>query len=102
MKQFKKELKKINKTGFSKAKVIRPIFEVKNLNNIPSYKKIKKKYNIHKNYFFLPNQYWTHKNHILILKCLASIKSKNILIISTGILNDYRNLDHKKKNSKFH
>jgi hypothetical protein len=93
----KKDLKELNNLGFLKAKVLKPIFEVKSLNQIPDYKYIKKKYKIERNYFFLPNQYWTHKNHILILRTLSQIKAKNILIISTGTFNDYRNLDHKKK-----
>lgn len=95
------DLKKLNKLGFSKSKVLKPVFEVKNLNKIPKLSCIKKKYNIEKNYFFLPNQYWTHKNHILVLKSLAKIKSNKPLIISTGIFDDYRNLDHKNKINKF-
>ncbi len=93
----KKDLKKLSKLGFSKAKVLRPVFEVKNLRQIPSFKDIKKKYKIDRNYFFLPNQYWTHKNHMLVLKSLKRINSENILIVSSGTFNDYRNLKHKEK-----
>ncbi len=96
-KTVRKDLKKLNKKGYLKSKILRPVFQVKQLSQIPSYKYIKKKYNINKYYFFLPNQYWIHKNHLMILKCLATIKSNDIKIVSTGIFNDYRNSDHKNK-----
>ena len=58
---------------------------------------LKKKYRFKKNYFFLPNQYWIHKNHILILKILKEIKNKfnkDMLVLSSGIFYDYRHPDH--------
>ena len=39
----KNDLKKLNKLGFSKSKVLKPVFEVKNLNKIPKLSYIKKK-----------------------------------------------------------
>lgn len=36
-----------------------------------------KKYNISKDYFFCPNQFWKHKNHVVILQALAIIKNKH-------------------------
>ena len=47
-----------------------------------------KKYNIvNQNYYLLPNQYWLHKNHFVVLKALKYLKNKkkdNFSIISTG------------------
>ncbi len=68
---------------------------------IMSKKKILDKYKIkNKKYFILPNQYWKHKNHILVLKALESLDffwKKKILIISTGASNDWRFNDHFEK-----
>jgi len=66
-----------------------------NLNNfkLMSQTKILKKFKIDKNYFILPNHYWKHKNHLLVLKALKNIpknKLKNILIVSTGNNKDWR------------
>lgn len=97
----KKELKKINLKAYKKTKVLRPVFS-----NLPetSYKTLKflrKKFKIQGRYFFLPNHFWTHKNHIIVLKSLSYLKKKNklrnIQIVCTGLFNDYRNLNHKNE-----
>lgn len=55
--------------------------------------RIKNKYNIDGQYFFLPNQFWKHKNHELVIN--AIIKDPDSLpIIATGALNDYRGGKH--------
>ena len=59
---------------------------------------LKGKYRFEKNYFFLPNHYWTHKNHILVLKAINLIKEKfNCIIISTGQIHDHRNPENFNK-----
>jgi len=65
-------------------------FTVKNCEDLYS------KYFISKNYFFLPNQFWTHKNHLCVIEALKLLKNKNldITIISTGNTNDPRNPNH--------
>ena len=49
-------------------------------------------------FFYVPNQYWVHKNHLIILKAIKYIKKKNklkkILILSSGLSIDYRNPNH--------
>lgn len=48
------------------------------------------KYNLPDNYFFLPNQFWKHKNHIVVLKAVLDLKIKGIdtHIVMTGAKND--------------
>lgn len=43
-------------------------------------------------YFHVPNQFWAHKNHRLILDALAILKDRGepVLVISTGATEDYR------------
>lgn len=43
-------------------------------------------------YFHVPNQFWAHKNHRLILDALAILKRRGVpaLVISTGAKEDYR------------
>jgi len=53
---------------------------------------IKNKYDILKEYFFCPNQFWVHKNHKVILEAVKILKNKGIeiLVLFTGQENDYR------------
>jgi glycosyltransferase involved in cell wall biosynthesis len=54
------------------------------------------KYDLPKRYFFAPNQFWAHKNHIVVLKAVKLLKDKGILITvsMSGKENDYRNLEN--------
>jgi hypothetical protein len=67
-------------------------------NHINKLNYLRKKYKIEKKYIYVPNQFWAHKNHNLILNTLQYIKSKNLKIynslpqiIFTGIPFDNRN-----------
>ena len=59
-------------------------------------KKIFEKYNISEPYFFLPNQFWAHKNHIVVLQALKILKDQGIdvSVVFSGNENDYRNKDY--------
>jgi glycosyltransferase involved in cell wall biosynthesis len=53
---------------------------------------IERKYGFTGRYFYLPNQFWAHKNHWVVFKAVAELKARGIdvLVICTGNLNDYR------------
>ena len=88
-----KDLKKISFNAYQKAKLIKHTVDIPKKNAIRDKNFLKKKFNIHKNYFYLPNAYWTHKNHIVVLKALKLLKVKP-LIISTGRFYDHRSPQH--------
>lgn len=50
------------------------------------------KYNIPERFFYLPNQFWKHKNHITVLEALNRLRSRGIFpfIACTGNPFDYR------------
>ncbi len=63
--------------------------------------KIKKetidKYKLNKEYIYIPNQFWAHKNHIVAFKAIHEIvnnRKKKIHLICTGNKDDYRNRKH--------
>lgn len=62
-----------------------------------------RKYCLTKHYFFCPNQFWAHKNHIVILKAVKLMKEKGIKtqIAFSGKEKDYRNLDNFEKLKEF-
>ena len=86
------DLKRIYKPAVCKSVVNQFTFQAPRPTKINEFSKIKKKYNLPKKFFYLPNQYWVHKNHLVALKALATLKSKNInaVILSTGFNHDYR------------
>lgn len=53
---------------------------------------LEKKYVINGQYFFLPNQFWAHKNHMVVLDSVRILKEAgiNILVVCTGNTQDYR------------
>ena len=52
-----------------------------------------KKYSIPERYFFLPNQFWKHKNHLLVIKALQILAGRgvNVTVVCTGSTFDDRN-----------
>jgi glycosyltransferase involved in cell wall biosynthesis len=63
------------------------------LQNLPDFNEIKEKYTLNTPYFLVPNQFWVHKNHLIILEALKILKDKgySLNIIATGKTYDYRN-----------
>lgn len=91
----KKKFKKIFKIkDDNKIKVFNNIPSLINEKKIISKEKLFKKFNINKNFFFIPNQFWKHKNHILLLKSIKSLKLKNTQFIFSGQMDDYRDLNY--------
>jgi glycosyltransferase involved in cell wall biosynthesis len=47
-------------------------------------------------YFYLPNQYWVHKNHIRVVEALRLLRDRgaNIIVASSGNPQDPRHADH--------
>ena len=57
---------------------------------------LEQKYSFQGRYLALPNQYWVHKNHALVLEALALLQSRGrkVLVLSTGSPTDYRRPGH--------
>lgn len=55
------------------------------------------KYDIEAKFFYLPNQLWKHKNHLVVIKALKMLKSRGIhvQVICTGGLDDFRDTNFK-------
>jgi glycosyltransferase involved in cell wall biosynthesis len=49
-----------------------------------------KKYNIEKKFFLVCNQFWKHKNHMLILKALSRLSDTTAFCVFTGARHDER------------
>ncbi len=53
-------------------------------------------YGLSDKFFYLPNQFWKHKNHELVLDALeiACASAPDIQVVSTGLLSDHRHLTY--------
>jgi glycosyltransferase involved in cell wall biosynthesis len=76
----------------SKAHVLQFVVETNTSRELPTIQSLEKKYNFSGQYFLLPNQFWKHKNHQVVIEALGLLaqQNKDILIISTGNTVDYR------------
>jgi len=94
-KSVRNDLKKINKKAYNKSLIFKHVNEILKPENLKNFGYLKKKYAIKKKYFFLPNHFWKHKNHIVVLKALNHLKNKiDFEIIACGNTTDYRSPEH--------
>lgn len=58
-----------------------------------SISELSKKFNLPKIYFFSPNQFWAHKNHMVVIKAAEILKNQGapIVLVFSGKENDNRN-----------
>jgi glycosyltransferase involved in cell wall biosynthesis len=58
--------------------------EIKNINDT---------YNIRKSFFYVPNQFWSHKNHLIVFEAVKILRDKGEcpLVVTSGLMTDYRN-----------
>jgi glycosyltransferase involved in cell wall biosynthesis len=59
-------------------------------------KKLVEKYDLPNEFYYIPNQFWKHKNHMLVFESIKKLKDKNIKVgvVFTGHMDDYRNKEY--------
>ena len=62
-----------------------------------------KKYT-NQNFFYLPNQFWAHKNHLVVFKSIKILKEKNINVklLVSGNMSDFRGKSEYLNNLKYY
>ncbi|MHC0447284.1 glycosyltransferase [Flavobacterium sp. 3-218] len=80
----------------NRKEVLRFVSIVDNIYSNIEISELKKKYSIKDDYFIVPNQFWKHKNHKVILEAAKVIKERGdkFLVVFTGKEYDYRNPDY--------
>jgi len=58
-----------------------------------SHAELEERYSVSGPYFYLPNQFWQHKNHAVVVDALRQCREE-IRVICTGPMNDYRFPDY--------
>lgn len=83
----------------SKARVLQFVSQVPKIidSNEQSFNIYFEENSLNKKFLYLPNQFWKHKNHIVVLRALAYLKKENIkpFLICSGRLSDFRDSNDK-------
>jgi glycosyltransferase involved in cell wall biosynthesis len=51
-------------------------------------------YRLPERFFYLPNQWWVHKNHQIVIEALARLNNPAVVVVCSGSTHDYRQPDH--------
>jgi glycosyltransferase involved in cell wall biosynthesis len=64
---------------------------------------LRAKFNLPVEYFFSPNQFWAHKNHLVVIKAAQILKQKGkpVVIAFSGKENDNRNPGYTEELKKY-
>jgi glycosyltransferase involved in cell wall biosynthesis len=76
-----------------KAELLRFVASPAPLGHVASLPDLQRLHSFSGPYFLLPNQFWAHKNHRVVLSALQILKRRNeaLLVLATGSSEDYRN-----------
>jgi glycosyltransferase involved in cell wall biosynthesis len=74
------------------------VSSIKAENMLPSKIELEARYKFSGNYFLLPNQFWKHKNHQVVIEALGLLKceDKKVTVLATGNPADYRHPEYFK------
>jgi glycosyltransferase involved in cell wall biosynthesis len=80
----------------SKLHVLRFVPQVPSVESLPTRRELAERYGVDGPYFHLPNQFWKHKNHTIVLDALAQLRRDGApaVVVATGSKEDYRNPGH--------
>ena len=87
------DFKRFAPSHINKARVLQFVSQPGEVNDLEGkYSKIKEKYKLGEKFFYLPNQFWSHKNHMVVLRAINLLVKSGInpLIITTGVMDDFR------------
>lgn len=93
------DFKKFSPENKNKAVILQFVSQPeKNHNNFTKkdLKNLLEKYDIPEEFYFVPNQFWKHKNHMVILEAVKILKDEgiNISIVFSGHMGDPRHKNH--------
>jgi glycosyltransferase involved in cell wall biosynthesis len=79
-----------------KAEVLRFVADVAPLSETPDPVSVAANLAVDRPYFLLPNQFWAHKNHAIVIEALARLRTSHpdIMVVATGNTIDHRQPDH--------
>ena len=90
------DLQRFTNVRHSSTFVLKFVSNPIDFNAIPSRQIVIEKYRLPNDYFYLPNQFWMHKNHRLVIDALILLKTggHSLTVVCTGRTSDLRNDDY--------
>ena len=90
------DLDKFAPHGHAPAHVLHFIAAPAEVEKLPTLAQITSKYGLPDRYLHLPNQFWVHKNHRVVIDALAELGAdeRDIVVVCTGQPSDVRNPAH--------
>jgi glycosyltransferase involved in cell wall biosynthesis len=91
-----KDLKKFFPEGASKSRVLQFVASVSPVAGLVPLKELESKYRFKGPYFYLPNHFWVHKNHRVVVQALKILKSRgyDAQVLLSGKTHAYRTPDY--------
>jgi len=88
----RKDLAEFFGAAAGKSRVLQFVAAAPDPVTLPSHAALAAKYGCTEPYFFLPNQFWAHKNHGVVIEALALLKARGISlpVLATGNTHDHR------------
>ena len=92
----KNDAEKIYPAFAEKFRVLHFVTTAMDLSQPADFSALRGKYQLKGQYFIVPNQFWAHKNHTVILEALKRLKQRDcsVTVIATGNTTDYRHPDY--------
>ncbi len=92
----RRDLEAIAPGGEALHEVLSFVADVPPQDGLPPRSELQKKYALPNRYFHLPNQFWVHKNHKVVLQALNRLKNEGhrVFVLATGNTSDHRQPDH--------
>jgi glycosyltransferase involved in cell wall biosynthesis len=80
----------------SKTRVLSPVSRIPRSIYDTNPGDIVKQFNLPDRFFYVPNQFWRHKNHELVFKAVAELKRRGVgvNVVCTGYPSDHRHIQH--------
>ena len=75
-----------------KARVLKPITAIPSTVYAANAESICEQYNLGRKFFYLPNQFWKHKNHVTVFQAIRRLKERGrpVFLVCSGSSRDYR------------
>lgn len=95
----KSDLASFAPSALPRVKVLQFVPEIDPMLELTSIHELESKYGFTRPFFYVPNQFWIHKNHSVVIDALAHLRAQGIrpTVLSTGNKRDYRHPDHYEK-----
>jgi len=93
------DLRAVSPQHAEKIRVLRFVSGLLHGGALPEAGALRARYAIDAPYFHLPNQFWAHKNHEVIVEALGRLKAsgRSVTVVATGLMEDSRQAQHVEK-----